>query len=247
MANQDKDVSETIEQLVKLQSVAKEHFLLHEGKDRITKALEKEKNSLKSVEDDCSRLDQQIKDLSHGMDEVQSQIQKALEAIKKLKDKEPFVKTQKEYIALDTEQSIQRDKIKEFETENQAKAKELVSIKILHKEKKQELKDQKARFDEKQLEGDSSIEDIEKKLQDIERIRNEVLPNIDNLSLTRFERIVKNKNGIGIVPVTGGICEGCNIAVNPKVISEIRSYKEIIYCINCARILYLPKRTSIFD
>ncbi|GMT48591.1 MAG: hypothetical protein IEMM0008_0130 [bacterium] len=247
MANQGEGVSETIDQLVKLQSVAKEHFLLHEEKDRITKALEKEKDNLQRLEEDYRLLGQQIKDLSHDMGEVQKQIQEALEAIKKLKAKEPYVKTQKEYIALDTEQSIQRDKIEGFEKENQAKTKELGEIKTRHDEKKQEVKDQKDRFSEEQLEVDSNMEDIDKKLQDIERIRSEVLPNIDPLSLTRFERIVKNKNGIGIVPVTGGICEGCNIAVTPQVISEIRSYKEIIYCINCARILYLPKRTSIFD
>ncbi len=243
----DKDVSETIEQLVKLQSVAKEHFLLHEKKNGLLKDLEKEEETLQAMHDTSNDLDQQRNDLSQAMNDVQNQIQEALEAIKKLKEKEAYVKTQKEYIALDTEQSIQRDKIKELEKESQTKTKELDEVKTLYGKQKQELKDQKGRFSEQQLEVDSSIEEIEKKLQDIETIRSEVLPTLDRQTLSRFERIVQNKNGVGIVPVNEGICEGCNIAVTPQVISLIRSNKEIIYCINCARILYLPKRTSIFD
>ncbi len=243
----DKDVSKTIEQLVKLQSVAKEHFLLHEEKNVLIKDLKKEEETLKAMNEACSTLDQQKNDLSQAIHDVQNQIQEALEAIKKLKEKEAYVKTQKEYIALDTEQSIQRDKIKEFEKESLTKTKELDEVNALYESKKQELKDQEDRFSEKQLEVDSGIEDIEGKLQNIEKIRSEVLPTLDRQTLSRFERIVQNKNGVGIVPVNEGICEGCNIAVTPQVISIIRSNKEIIYCINCARILYLPKRTSIFD
>jgi predicted nucleic acid-binding Zn-ribbon protein len=56
----------------------------------------------------------------------------------------------------------------------------------------------------------------------------------------RYDRIRKARAGLGIVPVVGGRCRGCNMMLPPQQVIEMHKWTELHYCPSCHRILFLP-------
>jgi uncharacterized protein len=61
---------------------------------------------------------------------------------------------------------------------------------------------------------------------------------IDKDVLFKFERIIRSKQGLGIVPVKGYVCTGCYMILPAQFVNEVRSGNRIIFCPYCSRVLY---------
>ncbi len=70
-----------------------------------------------------------------------------------------------------------------------------------------------------------------------ERLTPEVRPDI----LSRYERIMNNKEGIGIVKIENSNCCGCNMHITEQALNQVRICDQLVQCDSCARILYLPE------
>jgi predicted nucleic acid-binding Zn-ribbon protein len=56
--------------------------------------------------------------------------------------------------------------------------------------------------------------------------------------LFKFERIIRNKMGRGIVAIKGGVCMGCHMILPAQFANVVRQGKEIVFCPYCSRILF---------
>jgi uncharacterized protein len=98
-------------------------------------------------------------------------------------------------------------------------------------QQEEELKVEQAKNDnEKQ-----SKEDILKSLKSEEA---KVTPGMNEEILFKFERIIRNKSGLGIVPVLNGICTGCHMILPGQFVNDVRKGEEILFCPYCSRILF---------
>ncbi|MCK5013040.1 MAG: hypothetical protein KAS66_04415 [Candidatus Omnitrophica bacterium] len=90
----------------------------------------------------------------------------------------------------------------------------------------------------KQTEGDIKV--IEGRIKVLDSQRKNATEGIDPSFLNRYERILKHKDGIAIVPIQGeDSCGGCFMNVTPQKINEIKMSQELVECEICSRILYL--------
>lgn len=55
----------------------------------------------------------------------------------------------------------------------------------------------------------------------------------------KYDRIFRGKGGKAVVPVKGGVCQGCFMGVTKQTIARLWAKKEVMYCPNCARLMYL--------
>ena len=62
--------------------------------------------------------------------------------------------------------------------------------------------------------------------------------NIDQRQMTRYKR-ARQHHGMPLVPVKGGKCSGCNMALPTLALSRLSSPNAIAECENCGRLLYL--------
>ena len=69
--------------------------------------------------------------------------------------------------------------------------------------------------------------------------RTRIAPEVRPDYLSRYERILKNKDGLGIVKVIDHTCGGCFMHLTEQVLNELKKCEQIISCDQCARILYL--------
>ena len=65
-------------------------------------------------------------------------------------------------------------------------------------------------------------------------------PNIDARLLSQYERILKSREGLALVPVMNNACGGCHMGLPPQVVNETQQHEKWIVCESCARILYWP-------
>jgi len=56
--------------------------------------------------------------------------------------------------------------------------------------------------------------------------------------LFKFERIIRNKMGRGIVAIKGGVCMGCHMILPAQFANTVRQGEEIVFCPYCSRILF---------
>ena len=148
------------------------------------------------------------------------------------------ITTQREYDALDRE--IQDATKKEAELR-----KEILKNETTHKRLDEEIKNEEALIKQQEQELDERKAMIEKKiaekkneLAELAEGEQRIAPNLDSDTLFKFDRIIKNKQGIGIVPVQGNVCMGCHMILSAQFAIEVREGKNIMYCPYCSRILY---------
>lgn len=193
---------------------------------------EAKKATLKTLEDKLKTIQVKQKDLDNDLKTKEDAIAKADASL-------GLLKTNKEYTARLTEiENIKADKsiIEEKilmgfdEVEGARKAVETERSVVAQYEKDFNAK-------KKEVEDAMAIAQDQIKVQDSKRIRltPEVRPDI----LSRYERIMHNKEGVGIVPVSNCNCTGCNMHVTDHLLNQIRAYDQLISCEYCSRILYL--------
>ena len=56
--------------------------------------------------------------------------------------------------------------------------------------------------------------------------------------LPLYERLLKTKNGLAVVPVTGGKCTGCHMKLVASTLVKVNSGVEGAQCESCGRLVY---------
>jgi len=151
------------------------------------------------------------------------------------------IETQREYEILDKqikeanehEQKIRKDiKKEEFELnelkENFLKNEELIT-------------QQEAELEAEKLKIDSQLDEKKAELVILEKEQDVITPGMESEILFKFDRIIRNKEGRGIVPINDQICTGCHMQLPAQFTNDIREGKDIKFCPYCSRILFYEK------
>ena len=70
------------------------------------------------------------------------------------------------------------------------------------------------------------------------KVPREFAGTIDAGTLGQYERILKKWGRIAITEVNGEFCGVCNMQLRPQIINEAKLQKNLVFCENCARMLY---------
>ena len=151
------------------------------------------------------------------------------------------IKTQREYESLDKEIADANKKASELRRDLQLNDGNYRRLEDEIAQTQAQIEQNEAEISKKS----AILQDVVKtKKLEIERLENEkraIAPDMSEDDIFKFERIIKNKKGKGIVAVKDGACEGCHIVLPPQFINEVRGAEEIKYCPYCSRILFYEK------
>jgi predicted nucleic acid-binding Zn-ribbon protein len=161
------------------------------------------------------------------------------------------VNTQREYEALDSE--IRSAAKREQEARKDLQKHERVIVELDEKLKQSQALIQQQEDD--LAKNRAGIEkEVNKKNAEIKKLTLEeatLSEGIDADVLFKFERIIKNKMGKGIVAIKGGVCTGCHMILPVQFANDVRLGREIVFCPYCSRILYYEEigetETSFLD
>ena len=231
-------LEEQIKLLIELQGLDTHIFKIQDDLEQIPrdiKAIEEECKeaaaALKSAEDALKAL--QLKRKEREMD-----LESKEGNIKKLQTQLFQLKTNKEY-------SIMQEEIARIKADNSLIEEEIINIldqvdaqnREIQKEKEL-LKAEEAKFNEMKTKKSDESKSMESELEGLKKQRSTLAEKIEKKVLSKYEKIIHNRDGLAAVPVVNDSCQGCFQVLPPQVINLVKLKEEIVLCENCSRILY---------
>ena len=239
MTVESQNLKDQIRKLVELQIMDEEIFSLNrELREKPAELesfkveFESKKRKLKSLEDKLKAVQVIQKDLELDLKVKEEGIAKADASLALLKTNKEYQARLLEIENLKADKSIAEEKIllgfDEVDAARKAVEAERAAVLLYEKE-----------FNVKKKKVDDDVAVISDQLKVKESQRARIAPEVRPDYLSRYERILKNKDGLGIVKVIDHACGGCYMHLTEQVMNELKKYEQIISCDQCARILYL--------
>jgi predicted nucleic acid-binding Zn-ribbon protein len=149
-----------------------------------------------------------------------------------------FINTQREYEALDKEISDSADREQQYRKKLQQQEQNLAELEDQIEQNKAIILQQESDLEERRASIEGEIADKKRHLEGLVEQEQVLIPDLDPEVLFKFERIIRNKMGKGIVAIKGGVCTGCNMVLPPQFANSVRMGEEIVFCPYCSRILF---------
>ena len=232
-------MQEIFEKLQQLQTVLSRKFEIKKEIEEIPRALSTKSEMLKRLKqsyleknDTFEAGQEKIKQLRHLMSEA--------EILRESSEKKmDAITTQREYEALDTEIRDAAEKEQSLRKDIQREEAVLEELKEAMEREEKLIQLQEAELNEEQVRVEQETEEREKELKRlVDEEESAIVPDIDSEIVFKFERIISNKAGLGLVPVRHGVCTGCNMILPAQFVNDVRAEENVLFCPYCSRILF---------
>ena len=231
-------INEQIKILIDLQKVDAEIYQLKRELAGIPSLLKKNEADFEKKKAVLKAAEAEHQALYLKQKEKENSLQTQEEKIKKLQTQLYQLKSNKEYSAMDMEiksfkadhSVLEEEILRLLDAVDQAKARCVKEKEHLNREE-MKFKEVAEELKKRSLEGTEEIQHHEEK-------RKAFVPQIEPRLLAQYERILKNREGLALVPVKNNSCGGCHMELPPQVVHEVYLQDKLIICESCARILY---------
>ena len=192
-----------------------------------------------------NRLKKQFIDKSGLLDRKQEKIKSlrdSLREVEELREKHEkdmdIIKTQREYELLDKAIKEATEKEQQFRKDILKEEKEVEELNQFIEREEQLIQQQEEDLKQEEERIDSESEEKKEVLKQLEKEELDIVPGLDEEIIFKFERIIKSKAGLGIVPVKGSVCTGCHMILPAQYVNDVRQGEKILFCPYCSRILF---------
>lgn len=227
--------------MVELQGLDTQIFRLEADIESIPETIKTTEAKFKDKAVNLKKLEDEQKALVMKRKEKEGELEAKEGTIKKYQQQLNQVKTNKEYSALQEEisrvradDSIIEEAILNLFDQIDAAAKNIAK-------EKEFLKGEEAKFAEEKKKLIAESDRFKGELEALKKQREDLAAQVDKNILKKYERIIKNKDGLAVVTIADDACQGCFRVMPPQVVNEIKMNDELVFCENCARILYLEE------
>ncbi len=235
------NLEEQIKVLVELQGLDTQIFRLERELAEIPLEIKRLEDSFSENTKSLKALEEKIKLIQVKRKEKEIDLESREANIKKLQTQLYQLKTNKEYSAM--QQEIERAKADKSNVEDEI-IKLLDEIDAENKKgagEKEALKDEEAKMNQEKSRLLEAASQKESQLASLTQTRSGAAERADKTMLSKYDKILKSKSGLAMAAVKGDACQGCYRVMPPQVINEIKMKQDIIFCGNCARMLYIEE------
>jgi len=236
------NLKEEIRKVVQLQELdtqiqnftIKKDIKLPKNIEDLKDELEKEKKKLSIFEEEIKKLQVKRKDKELELASKEENVKKAQTQLYQLKTNKEYQAKLSEIASLKADVSILEEEIIKILDEI-----EKVERQFKEEREKFSLKEKEFKEEEAKIKGE--IKEIEVKIKNLQDKRNILVKEIDKNILSKYEQLLRTRSGLAVTPVENENCGACHIRLTPQTINEIKMYKDLVFCENCVRLLYLPE------
>lgn len=239
-------MADQLELLKQLQALDAELFRLRRAEEEKPRETEEAKAHLRAQEAKMKAAEEHLKSLQLAHKEKEMELQTREANVKKLQGQLFQVKTNKEYAAMQRE-------IDSLKADNSLLEEDI--LKILEgmdtatRQRQQEharLGEEQRRFAATQQRIEQELGQIVGQIEQLERARAELVPDVPSPTLAIYERILELREGLALVPLLNESCGGCHRRLPPQVLNEVYLKAKLVMCESCNRILYFDEAHSKF-
>jgi predicted nucleic acid-binding Zn-ribbon protein len=231
-------MEEVFEKLRSLQDILSQKIVLEHDIQEIPKILTTQEELLARLKKTFIEKDQECdrtKALAVEFRELLVTAEKTREGAEKNMDS---VTTQREYEALDKEIRDAAEKEAQYRKDLQREERLLADLAEQLEQSKNLIDQQEKELEDRRVGIEVEIAEKSKRIAELEAEEAELKKDLDPEIFFKFERIIRNKMGRGIVAIKGGVCTGCHMILPAQFANEVRLGEEIVFCPYCSRILF---------
>ena len=237
-------MEEVFERLREFQEILTKRVEIEREVDEIPKALIAQEELLARIKKTYIERNEAFEAAENAVKELRGQLAEAEAARENAEKQMDSISTQREYEALNKEIRDATEKEQQLRKDLQREERNLAEIEEALRRDEAMIKLQEGEISTK-----STKINVERdnKLAEIVGLKSEeirVSSGIEKDVLYKFERIIRSKQGLGIVPVKGYVCTGCYMILPAQFVNEVRSANKIIFCPYCSRVLYYQDTES---
>jgi predicted nucleic acid-binding Zn-ribbon protein len=151
------------------------------------------------------------------------------------------ISTQREYEALDKEIRDATEKEQQVRKDLAREEKTILEIDEALKRDEQMIAQIESEVEEKRQFINTKSAEKRSEMDGLSVSEKEIIPGLDPEIIFKFERIIRSKQGLGIVAVKNGVCSGCHMILPAQFVNEVREGSNIIFCPYCSRILFFQE------
>ncbi len=235
----NKILAESLENLLQLQIIDKELDEANYYSEKIPQTIKLKRENLSSKEKEIEDLNNKLEELRKKRRDLEWEHEDCDRKLKRAQDLLMKVKSNKEYIALQTEIAISKDRLSDVQ-ENEIKL--MMEIEDIENA----INKLDSEFKELSKKTEEEIASLEKDLEywmnlqtNIGEKKKQLTAKISPEYLKEYNRIRKKHLKNAIVTVTNNACGGCFGTIPAKKIQELFECNSLITCQMCGRILVL--------
>ena len=231
-------MNEHISQLVALQSIDLEI-------DKIDSAVKSEQNRLDDRISALAERESIINDLQENMTSqekerrtLEDEVTDKIHHVRERQSKMMQVQTGREQTALLKEIEDAKKNVKENEEKIISLMEDIEKLKIQAEEEQNLLKGEKQLVAEETDKVGTNIEAINKGKKSKDNGRKRQAKQIKENTLRKYNTLRERRNGLAVVNVVDGVCQGCFMAIPPQKFNMLLKGDMMFDCPTCQRIMY---------
>ncbi len=227
-----------------LQEILSKRFEIQNEIDELPKMLATKSELLNRMKQSYIEKNNTIIEIQQHIKELRQKMEEAERTREQYEQQMDLIKTQREYEALDKEIKDSAEKEQQYRRDLQKEEKRLEEVKANLEKEEIMIQKQEEEVKAEQKKIKSEIEERKKTLAELKNKENKITPGMDEEILFKFERIIKSKSGLGIVPVRDNVCTGCHMILPQQFINDVKKGEGIMFCPYCSRILFYPEEET---
>jgi predicted nucleic acid-binding Zn-ribbon protein len=227
-----------LDKLRSLQEIIYEKIGLEKNIQEIPKLLGTQEEVLNRYKKNFIEKNQDYERIKKEEVELKEKLFEVESAREKSEKNMDAVSTQREYEALDKEIRDASEKEQQCRKDLQHKERILAELDEQIKQQTALIEQQEKELLDRRKKIEAEIADKQKQIEALRKKESKLTENLDTEVVFKFERIIKNKMGIGIVAIKGNVCMGCHMILPVQFANEVRIGEDFVFCPYCSRILY---------
>jgi uncharacterized protein len=239
-------MEKVFDKLRSLQDILSKKFLIENEIKDIPKNLSTKSELLARLKKSYIEKNEQYDAVKSRLKSIRQKMIDAEQEREKYEKQMDEIKTQREYEALDKEIRDASEREQQLRKEMQREEKVLEEMaKSLEREETM-IKQQEEELSEEQdkIKSESAAKGDE--LKGLEKEEKKLLPGLDEDMIFKFQRIIRSKAGVGIVPLRKGVCTGCHMILPMQFVNDVRKGESILFCPYCSRVLFFQDEEEQF-
>lgn len=193
----------------------------------------------KSIESDIENLSNEIKEEEVKKHKNEVHLQELSQKLEENTKKSSEVKTEREMKSLQLEEEIAKEQVT-FANEEIARLEKIIESKNEQVESaKASLAELDSNLESVKAEVDKKLESINKDRQEVFVEKEKLLGTINQKGLAFYQKIRRWAKNSTVVTVEEQACMGCHMIIRDKTYSDVIKGEEIVTCPHCGRILYV--------
>ena len=232
------EMSEVFENLKKLQDILSEKYSIEAQIEEAPKRLSTQDEDLHLKKKDFivkSAAYEEKRKLVGGLRSKLAEAEAAREKGEKAMDS---ITTHREYEALQKEIDDATTLEQQIRKDLQREEKNLAELDEALEYDKKVIDDSESELNAGKAALDSEINEQKAKLEELQKQEAIYAEGVDPDIIFKFERIIKSKQGKGIVAVKGNVCDGCHMILPAQFANEVHGGDKVVFCPYCSRILF---------